>query len=169
LDATREELRRWSRTATAAGLLFASLPVVARVLFGAWGFPQAASVAVICFAIAIYLYARSSGRWLRIPDGAVMLDRAQQLVSVGKVRKAISVLTRTIRLDPNLWQAYEYRGKLRVSEGNYREAIEDLSEAIRLAPRERHLYVLRAEVYDNLGQNILAQQDYETAHRLNNL
>jgi tetratricopeptide (TPR) repeat protein len=98
-----------------------------------------------------------------------MLDRAQRLAASGKVPKAIAVLTQTIRLNPNLWQAYEYRGRLRVSEGDYFEAIEDLSEAIRLAPQERHLYLLRAQVYDDLGQNILAQHDYETADRLDNV
>jgi tetratricopeptide (TPR) repeat protein len=140
--------------------------VASRLLLGVWGFPQAAAISGICFAVAIYLYARSLGRWPGIPDSAVMLDRAERLVSSGKVPKAISVLTRTIRLDPNLWQAYEYRGKLRLSEGQYLEAVEDLSEAIRLAPRERHLYFLRAQAYDNIGQNILAQHDYETVNRL---
>lgn len=98
-----------------------------------------------------------------------MLDRAQRLVSSGKVPKAISVLTQTIRLNPNLWQAYEYRGRLRVREGDYFEALQDLTEAIRLAPRERHLYFLRAQVYDSIGQNNLAQHDYETAYRLGNV
>jgi Flp pilus assembly protein TadD len=140
--------------------------VASRLLLGVWGFPQAAGMSIISFTVAIYLYARSLGRRSRIPDGAAMLDRAQALVSSGKVSKAISVLTQTIRLDPNLWQAYEYRGRLRVREGDYWEALEDLSEAIRLAPEERHLYFLRAQVYGNLGENTLAQRDYETAHRL---
>jgi Flp pilus assembly protein TadD len=142
--------------------------VASRLLLGIWGFPQAAGISIISFIVAIYLYARSLGR-LRIPDGAVMLDRAQRLASSGKVAKAIAVLTQTIRLNPNLWQAYEYRGRLRVREGDYLEAIEDLSEAIRLAPQERHLYLLRAQVYDDLGQNVLAQHDYETAYRLDNV
>lgn len=126
-------------------------------------------MSVISFIVAIYLYARSWGRRLGVPDGAAMLDRAQRLVSSGKVRKAISVLTQTIRLDPNLWQAYEYRGRLRVSEGDYREGLEDFNEAIRLAPEERHLYLLRAQVYDNMGQSSRAQHDYETAYRLGNV
>jgi tetratricopeptide (TPR) repeat protein len=169
LAAYRGELGKWSRTAVAIGILFASLPVAGRLLFGVWGFPEAAGISGICFAIAVYLYARSVGQRLGIPDSAVLLDRAQQLVSLGRVPKAISVLTQAIRLDPNLWQAYEYRGRLRISEGNYSEALKDISEAIRLAPRERHLYFLRAQVYDNIGQETLAQQDYETANRLNNV
>jgi tetratricopeptide (TPR) repeat protein len=142
--------------------------VASRLLLGIWGFPEAAGISIISFTLAIYLYARSLGR-LRIPDGAVMLDRAQRLAASGKVPKAIAVLTQTIRLNSNLWQAYEYRGRLRVSEGDYFKALEDLSEAIRLAPQERHLYLLRAQVYDDLGQNILAQHDYETADRLDNV
>jgi Flp pilus assembly protein TadD len=142
--------------------------VASRLLLGVWGFPEAAGISIICFTIAIYLYARSLGR-LRIPDGAVMLDRARRLASSGKVAKAIAVLTQTIRLNSNLWQAYEYRGRLRVREGDYFEALEDFSEAIRLAPQERHLYFLRAEVYGSLGQDLLAQDDYETAYRLDNV
>lgn len=141
--------------------------MASRLLLGVWGFPEAAGISVISFTIAIYLYARSLGR-LRIPDGAVMLDRAERLASSGKVAKAIAVLSQTIRLNSSLWQAYEYRGRLRISQGDYSEALEDLSEAIRLAPQERHLYFLRAQVYDNLGENILAQHDYETAYRLHN-
>jgi tetratricopeptide (TPR) repeat protein len=167
LAANRQEFRKWSRTAVAIGALFASLPLAGRLLFGVWGFPQAVGISVISFTVAVYLYARSVGR-LGIPDAAVMLDRAQQLVSSGRVPKAISVLTQTIRLNPNLWQAYEYRGRLRVREGDYFAALEDLSEAIRLAPQERHLYFLRAQVYDNVGQNVLAQHDYEAAYRLDN-
>ena len=154
--------------ATAIGALFASLPVASRLLLGVWGFPEATGISIICFTVAIYLYARSWGR-RGIPDGAAMLDRAQRLVSSGKTPKAISILTQTIRLNPNLWQAYEYRGRLRIGEGNYFEALQDLGEAIRLAPRERHLYFLRAQVYDNIGQNILARGDYETADRLGNV
>ncbi len=168
MAAYREEFRKWSRTAFAIGALFASLPVAGRLILGVWGFPQAAGISVISFTVAIYLYTRSLER-LRIPDGAVMLDRAYRLASSGRVAKAIAVLTQTIRLNSSLWQAYEYRGRLRVREGDYLEALEDFSEAIRLAPQERHLYFLRAQVYDNLGQNIPAQHDYETACRLDNV
>jgi Flp pilus assembly protein TadD len=142
------------------------MPVVSRVLFGVWGFHEATGISVICFSIAIYLYTRSLGRRLWIPDGALMLDRARRLGASGKVPKAISVLTNAIRLDPKLWQAYEYRGHLRFAQGDYSEALKDFNEAIRMAPQERHLYVLRARIYSAVGQPALADQDYQTASHL---
>jgi len=95
-----------------------------------------------------------------------MIDRARRLAASGKPVKAISVLTQTLRLDPKLWQAFQYRGELRVSQGDYEGALSDLNEAIQLAPRERHLYLLRAHVYSQIGQDSPAQRDYETASRL---
>jgi len=139
--------------------------MASRLFLGVWGFPEALGISGICFTVAIYLFVRSGGRVV-VPDGAAMLDRAQRFVTAGKVPRAISVLTRTIVLDPNFWQAHELRGRLRATQGEYVEALKDFSEAIRLAPRERHLYFLRAQVYDHIGQNVLAQQDYEAAHRL---
>jgi tetratricopeptide (TPR) repeat protein len=143
--------------------------VASRVFLGVWGFWQATGLSIICFTIAIYLYARSLGRKLGLPDGAMLLDRAHRLELSGKVPKAISVLTQAIRLDPNLWQAYEYRGHLRARQGEYLEALNDFTEAIQLAPHERHLYLMRAQVYMNIGENIPAEQDYETAHRLGHI
>jgi Tfp pilus assembly protein PilF len=166
--AYRSETRKWSRTAVAIGVLFASMPAASRVFLGVWGFHQATGLSIICFTIAIYLYARSLGWKLGLPDGAALLDRAHRLESSGRVPKAISVLTQAIRLDPNLWQAHEYRGNLHARQGEYSEALKDFTEAIRLAPHERHLYVIRARVYSNIGEDISAGQDYETARRLGN-
>jgi tetratricopeptide (TPR) repeat protein len=144
LAAHRRELRQWGRTALAIGLLFASLPVAGRILFGVWEFYEAAAIGVICLVIAAYLLMASRGR--TIPDGAVMLERARVLTGRGKTAKAIGVLTQALRRDPKFWQAFEYRGRLRLSEGNYAGALDDFGEAIRLAPEEQHLYQLRAQV-----------------------
>jgi tetratricopeptide (TPR) repeat protein len=168
LSAESKELKRWTRTVVAVGVLFATMPMASRILIGVWGFHEAAAISIICFVAGIYLYARNLGRRLWIPDGATMLDRARRLGAAGKVPKAISVLTQTIRLDPLLWQAYEYRGYLRLAQSEYGEALKDFSEAIRMAPREQHLYVLRAQTYSALGQPILATQDYQMASSLHN-
>jgi Flp pilus assembly protein TadD len=153
----------------AIGLLFASMPVGAKILLGVWGFQEAAAISIICFAIATYLYLMSRGRTLTIADGAEMMDRARRLAASGKMAKAIFVLTKTLRLDPKLWQALQYRGELRVSQGDYGGALDDFSEAIRLAPHERHLYLLRAQVHRAMGQESPAQHDYETASRIGDL
>jgi Flp pilus assembly protein TadD len=142
------------------------MPAASRILLGIWGFHEAAAVSVICFFVAGYLYVMSRGRTRAIPDSAQLMDRARGLAASGKPVKAISVLTETLRLDPKLWQAFQYRGELRVSQGDYEGALSDFSEAIRLAPHERHLYLLRAHVYSEIGQDDPAQHDYGTASRL---
>ena len=151
------------------GLLFASMPVAAKILLGVWGFQEAGAISIICFAIAAYLYLLSRGRLRTIPDSAEMIDRARRLAASGKVAKSILVLTKALSLDPKLWQAFQGRGELRVSLGDYRGALDDFTEAIRLAPQERHLYLLRAEVYRAMGQESGAQHDYETASRIGDL
>ncbi len=142
------------------------MPVAARLLMGVWAFQEAAAISVICFAAAGYLHLRSRSRAPTIPDSAEMMDRAFRMTASGKMARAISILTKTLRLDRKLWQAAQYRAQLRVSQGDYRGALEDLDEAIRLAPKERHLYLLRARVYSAMGEASPAQQDYETASRL---
>jgi Tfp pilus assembly protein PilF len=142
------------------------MPVAGKILLGVWEFHEATAIAVICFTIAVYLYLINRGRMRTIPDGAEMMDRALQLAASGKIAKASSLLTKALSLDPKLWQAFQYRGELRVSQGDYRGGVDDFSEAIRLAPQERHLYLLRAEVYRTMGKESPAQHDYETASRL---
>ena len=132
-------------------MLFASMPVAARIVLGAWAFQEAGAISVICFAIAAYLHLRSRGRMPTIPDSATLMDRASRLTASGRMAKAISVLTKALGLDRRLWQAFQYRAELRASQGDYRGALEDVSQAIRLAPREEHLYQLRARLYQAMG------------------
>jgi len=139
------------------------MPAASRILLGVWGFHEATAASVICFAAAAYLYLMSLGRVRPLPDSAHMMERARGLAASGKPAKAISVMTETLRLDPKLWQAFQYRGELRVSQGDYEGALNDFSEAIRLAPREQHLYLLRAHVYRELGQDPPTQHDDGTA------
>ena len=132
-------------------MLFASMPVAARIVLGVWAFQEAGAISVICFAIAAYLHLRSRGRMPTIPDSATLMDRASRLTASGRMAKAISVLTKALGLDRRLWQAFQYRAELRASQGDYRGALEDVSQAIRLAPREEHLYQLRARLDHAMG------------------
>lgn len=121
------------------------MPVAGRIILGVWEFHEAAAIAIICFAAAVYLYIKGRKRLVPLPDGAAMIDRARKLGASGKAPKAIAVLTDALSLDPKLWQALECRAQLHLSRGDYSKALEDLSEAIRVAPEERHLYLLWAE------------------------
>jgi len=84
-----------------------------------------------------------------------MLDQAIQLARSGQFDPAIVLLTETIRLSPQLWQAFQYRGELYLRKQSFDAAFQDLTEAIRLAPNEPHLYILRGQAYSLLGENRL--------------
>jgi len=74
---------------------------------------------------------------------------------------------KALRLDPGLWQAWEYRGQMHLGEPDGTEsALKDFTEAIRLAPDEPHPYILRSHVLTLLGQDSSARADLETAARL---
>ena len=148
-------------------LLFGSLPLASRLFLGAWGFSGAAEIS--CFLLILGAYFRFASRRgiPSIPDPATMLDQASQLASSGRIDRAIALLTKTIRLSPKLWQAFQYRGELYLSQGDaVGRAIRDFSEAIRLAPKEPHLYLLRGHAYSLLGDDSSSRNDYENASAL---
>ena len=100
-------------------------------------------------------------------DDAAALDRALSLASEGRHAEAVAVLTKALRISPWLWQAYQYRGQIRLREPEtWSEALADFNEAIRLAPREAHLYGLRSQAYGFLGDAAAAEKDQETAATL---
>ena len=119
------DARQWSRAAWALALLFGSLP----------------------FAGA-YFHVRSR-RFATRPDPATLLEHAHRLAASGRPDRALAVLTRTIRQSPRLWQAYQYRGELRLRLGDRLLAAEDFSDAIRLAPEEPHLHALLEDATRN--------------------
>lgn len=160
------QIRQWSRTAWGLAALFGSLPIAGRLLLGSWEFQQAAVLSVLFFVLGAYLEIRSRRlRWLR--DDASALQKALALAAEGETERAISVLTRVIRLSPRLWQAYQYRGQLRLRQPEgWERALFDFDEAIRLAPQEAHLYTLRSQVHQLLGDDRSARRDAETAQSL---
>jgi tetratricopeptide (TPR) repeat protein len=156
---------QWSRAAWALALLFASMPVASWLFLGGWGFAGAGELSGICFLIGLYLYIRSR-RASRLPDAAIMLERAIGLAATGQAEDAIALLTKTIHLNPRFWQAFQHRGSLRLRGDSIQQAVEDFTAAIRLAPEEAHLYTLRGHALGLLGDDRAAQRDYETATAL---
>jgi Flp pilus assembly protein TadD len=146
--------------------VFGSLPLASRIFLGGWGFDGAAEIACLCLIAGGYFH-MVSRRFPAIPDPATTLERAGERASEGRSAQAIALLTEEIRLSPQLWQAYQYRGELYLQQGDRVEAaLRDFSEAIRLAPREPHLYALRAYVYSLLGDEAAARSDYTRADEL---
>lgn len=139
------KLRQWSRTAFALAALFASFPIVARVVLGEWAFEGAGGIAGLWLAAGSYLYVRS-GRVKPAPDPSAMLDEAVRLVSIGDTERATKLLNRAIRENPWFWQAHQCRGEIRFGIGDTEGALADLDVAIRLAPGEAHLRELREQM-----------------------
>jgi len=151
----RQLARQWIRIAWAMALLFASMPAASKLFLGVWGFDGAAGIACLCLILGTYFHIVSRRRAPAVPDPASMLDQAIQLARSGQFDPAIVLLTETIRLSPQLWQAFQYRGELYLRKQSFDAAFQDLTEAIRLAPNEPHLYILRGQAYSLLGENRL--------------
>jgi tetratricopeptide (TPR) repeat protein len=98
-------------------------------------------VACLLLLVGVYFHVRSR-RYTTKADPATLLDNAYRLAASGRTDRALTLLTRIIRQNPKLWQAYQYRGELRLRHGEHSLAAEDFSQAIRLAPDEPHLRAL---------------------------
>ena len=164
--AYRSGARQWSRTALAMAVVFGSLPLASRIFLGGWGFDGAAEIGCLCLIVGVYFHIVSR-RFPGVPDPATILERAGQRASAGRGDQAIALLTEGIRLSPQLWQAFQYRGELYLRQGGQvNAALQDFAEAIRLAPAEPHLYLLRGHVHSLLGDESSARSDFARAAAL---
>jgi tetratricopeptide (TPR) repeat protein len=162
----RARARQWSRTAFAMAVVFGTLPLASRIFLGGWGFDGAAEIGCLCLIAGAYFHIVSR-RFPAVPDPATILERAGERAASGRADRAIALLTEGIRLSPQLWQAFQYRGELYLLQGEHADAaLQDFSEAIRLAPREQHLYLLRGRAYSLLGDESSARSDYASAAAL---
>ena len=161
--AYRSRARQWSHTAFAMAVVFGSLPLASRVFLGGWGFDGAAEIGCLFLLVGVY-FQIVSRRFPAVPDPATILERAGQRACAGRSDRAIALLTEGIRLSPQVWQAFQYRGELYLRQGDQVDAaLQDFSEAIRLAPREPHLYRLRGHVHSLLGDESSSRSDYARA------
>jgi tetratricopeptide (TPR) repeat protein len=128
------------------------MPAASKLFLGVWGFDGAAEIACLCLMLGTYFHLMGRRRSWAVPDPASMLDQARQLALSGQMDEAIALLTETIRLSPQLWQAFQYRGELYLRQQSFDAALRDLNEAIQLAPEEPHLYILRAQAQSMLGE-----------------
>ncbi len=132
---------------------------------GGWDFAGAADLSCVCLIFGIYFHFVGR-RFSSVPDASSLLDQAHHLAAFHRTEEAIAVLSETIRLSPQLWQAYQYRGELYIRENALEPAIHDFTRAIRLAPREPHLYAWRAYARTLLGDQEAARNDYDVADAL---
>jgi tetratricopeptide (TPR) repeat protein len=123
------------------------------VILGSWGFGDATLLSLLCLLAAGYLRLRAVRRFRTAPDGAMLLDRSLQLAASGQTGAAMAVLTEAIRMNPRLWQAFQYRGELHLQGGAAGAALADFDRAIELAPQESHIHLLRGHAARSLAEN----------------
>jgi tetratricopeptide (TPR) repeat protein len=138
--------------AWAMAALFASMPAASKLFLGVWGFDGAAEIACLLLILGTYFHIMGRRGSRPVPDQASMLDQAIQLAFSGQIDEAIALLTETIRVNPHLWQAFQYRGELYLRQQAFDVALRDLDEAVRLAPEEPHLHALREQAQSLPGQ-----------------
>jgi predicted Zn-dependent protease len=81
--------------------------------------------------------------------------------------KEIELYTKAIDLNPNLVEAFIYRGLANMHEEHYDDAIADYDEAIRLDPKNLVAYIGRGHVKRKLEQYEEAILDYNEAIKIN--
>lgn len=105
-------------------------------------------------------------------EGLTAMDwfnKADSLRGEGKYtdpKKVIEYLNNAIKLKPDYFSAYFYRGMAYSNLGQHKRAIEDYNQTLRLQPNDALTYVIRGMAYFDLGQHKRAIEDYNQALRL---
>jgi tetratricopeptide (TPR) repeat protein len=82
--------------------------------------------------------------------------------------RAIADYTEVIRLNPDYYLAYTFRGWSYAKRGDIDDAIADYTEAIRLYPHS-YAYYNRGKAYFELGKFAQALEDFQRAYNLDHL
>jgi tetratricopeptide (TPR) repeat protein len=78
---------------------------------------------------------------------------------IGQSSSAISDFTKTIEVNPEIVEAYTYRGRLNITMGQYDQAVEDFTKLTEINPACAETYFVRALVYFAQGQYDKAWDD----------
>src|SRR6516164_8975867 len=120
-------------------------------------------------AIAACTRAIASGRYAGHDLAKLHYDRAVEYANKGDYDRAITDLSRGIRLDPENPSsafAYKCRGLAYFEKDDYDRAIADYTEALRLNPNDTAALVNRGIAYRDKGQYDQAIEDHDRAIRL---
>ena len=101
------------------------------------------------------------------PEGYGMIGLAQ--LKLGNFTEAITELSRAIDMDPSFASAYLHRSEAYYHEGLFERAVEDSTKAISLCKDQSTIgkaYTVRSKAYRQLGQEDLADKDFNKAYLL---
>jgi tetratricopeptide (TPR) repeat protein len=101
------------------------------------------------------------------PEGYRMLGLAH--LRMGTLDVAIDKFSRAVELEPKLASAYGYRAEAYLLKGLSEKAIQDATTAIEIGgaqPTVGRAYTVRSTAYRQLGQEALANADFDKAYDL---
>jgi len=81
----------------------------------------------------------------------------------GDLESAKTAYSRSIELNPGMFQAYYSRGLVRVKQGDLKGALKDFDETVRLSPTLRGGLIQRGLVHEQLGDFQKALDDFSQA------
>jgi len=87
-------------------------------------------------------------------------------INIGNYNRAISDFTEAIKLDPNCYDAYFYRGWAYGETKRYVNSIADYTQYIKIYPNSSAAYYNRGIVYYNKGKYDMAITDFEAVLRI---
>lgn len=92
--------------------------------------------------------------------------RATIYCTIGDYQRAIQDFDKVIALDPYYPDTYSCRGGAHIMLKHYAQAFRDLTKAINLGVETAEVYQLRGHCYEQLGDDVKAQADFDMAKQL---
>jgi tetratricopeptide (TPR) repeat protein len=106
---------------------------------------------------------RSFSEVVAIPEASDLIRQGVEKLNRGEDRAAIEDFNQALRLNPDLAEAYTYRGTIRHGKGDHLGALQDYNQALRINPRNAEVYSSRGIARAALGDGLGAIQDYNQA------
>lgn len=93
-------------------------------------------------------------------------DIGVTLLELGRAEDALASLNRAIDLNPNFGPAYSNKSAVLFGKKMINEALECCNKAISLTPQSGDPYLIRGIIYENLGNNDAALEQYAHLNKL---
>lgn len=118
-------------------------------------------------AIKLCTRALEDGQMSVKDTAATYVNRGILRVSRGDIEGAIKDYNRALELKPELGEAYANMGAAYLRNDDFKAALSQLDKALTLELKQpSHVYYNRAIVYESLGQNEQAYEDFKQAAAL---
>lgn len=99
-------------------------------------------------------------------DERAKLEEAQIMLAKNREEDAITLFKETLEIDPFNIEAHQCLSSMLIQKGMMDQLLGYLNEWIDNQPHQGYLYRLRGEVYEKMGRQEDAAEDFETAEEL---